>query len=199
MIARTFFAVLAALIGQSLNAAEVQPFKDDFSAPKLEPRRAMRGDWKFADGVASCKQDDELYKKNKDHGPIIFYHMPYTDATIHFAYQADAAVKTVVFTCNSEEGHVFRFASNAAGTGFRAFDPASKEHSAKTLGLEKALSIKAGEWVPVTVTLRGTKATVKIGTTEKTFEHTPLAKEKSNWSIGFSFGTLKVKDVSVAK
>lgn len=180
-------------------AADVPLLKDDFSAAKLEQRRAARGEWKLAEGIASCTQDDALYKKNKDHGPIIFYDLAYTDATIRFSYQADAAVKSVVFTCNGADGHVFRFVTSAVGTGMRAFPTDAKDHKSIALAQEKALALKAGEWVPVLITLRGAKATVKIGDFEKTYEHASLAQAKSNLSVGFGFGTLRVKDVVVEK
>lgn len=195
MILRTlafYFVLISHVI-----AADAPLLKDDFSAAKLEHRRAVRGEWKFAEGIASCTQNDELYKKNKDHGPIIFYDLAYTDATIRFSYQPDAAVKSVVFTCNGTDGHVFRFVTSAAGTGMRAFPADAKDHQSIALAQEKALVLKAGEWVPVTITLRGAKATVKIGDFEKTYEHASLARSKSNLSVGFAFGTLSVKSVVV--
>jgi hypothetical protein len=195
MILRTIS--LSLLLLGSAFAADAPLLKDDFSAPKMESRRALRGEWKFEGNTASCTQDDEQYKKNKDHGPIIFYDLSYTDATIHFSYKADASVKTVVFTCNSEDGHVFRFGTSALGTAVRAFPTDSKDHKSISTGQEKTLTLKPGEWVPVTVTLRGPKATVKIGDFEKTYEHASYAQKKANLSVGFSFGTLSVKDVVV--
>lgn len=197
MILRTL-ALSCVLIGNTV-AADSPLLKDDFSAAKLEQRKALRGEWKLAEGVASCTQDDALYKKNKDHGPIIFYDLAYTDATIRFSYRADAAVKSVVFTCNGEVGHVFRFVTSAAGTGMRAFPADAKDHKSIALAQEKTLALKADEWVPVTITLRGAKATVKIGDFEKTYEHASLSRAKSNLSVGFGFGTLSVKDVVVEK
>ncbi len=195
MILRTL-ALSCVLIGNTI-AADAPLLKDDFSAAKLEQRRALRGEWKFAEGAASCTQDDALYKKNKDHGPIIFYELAYTDAMIRFSYKADAAVKSVVFTCNGEAGHIFRFVTSAAGTGMRAFPADAKDHKSIALAQEKSLALKADEWVPVTITLRGAKATVKIGDFEKTYEHASLSRAKSNLSVGFGFGTLSVKDVVV--
>ncbi len=195
MILRTL-AFTFVLAGQAI-AADAPLLKDDFSVAKLEQRRAMRGEWKFTEGIASCTQDDALYKKNKDHGPILFYDLAYTDATIRFSYQADAAVKSVVFTCNGDDGHVFRIVASAVGTGMRAFPADAMNHKSIALAQEKSLALKPGEWVPVTITVHGTKAKVKIGGFEKTYEHPSLARAKSNLSVGFGFGTLRVKDVVV--
>ena len=176
----------------SAAADSVLPFMDDFSTPQLEKRRASRGPWTFADHTATCTQDDELYKKFKDHGPIIFYDLPHTDAVVHFSYKADGA-KSVVFTANGEHGHVFRFVSSANGTSFRAFPTASADHTSIALG-KPGTALKPGEWVDVTVTLKGPTATVKIGPDfTTTVEHPDLATAKINLSIGFAFGTFAVR------
>jgi len=181
----------------SAHAADLM-LKDDFSDPKLAQRRAMRGDWKFAGGVASCTQDDEIYKKFKDHGPILFYDLAHTDATVRFSFKPEGA-KSVVFTANGADGHVFRLVVGGAGTSVRAFPPESKDRASISVGQEK-VALKSGEWVPVVVTLRGGKATVKIGADfEKTYEHASYARPKTNLSVGFSYGTLSVRDVVVTE
>lgn len=196
MIARFLFPFLAA--ATMLAAADAPLLKDDFSDPARKARRASRGEWKFADGTATCTQDDALYKKFKDHGPILFYDLAYEDATIRFSYKADASVKSVVFTSNGEAGHIFRFVSSARNTSIRAFPADGADHKSVSLGTEGP-ALQPGEWVPVTVQLRGSKATVKIGGFEKTYEHASLARPKTNLSIGFSFGTFSVKDLVVER
>lgn len=180
-------------------AADAPLLKDDFSDPKLATRRAMRGDWKFADNAATCTQDDELYKKNKDHGPILFYDLAHTDAAIRFAVKPGANNKTLVFTCNGADGHVFRIVFSQLGAGIRAFPPEEKDHKSIALGNEKDLKLKSGEWTNVSVELRGPKATLKVGDFSKTYEHASVARAKTNLSIGFSFGTVSVKDLAVEK
>jgi hypothetical protein len=188
-----FAALLSALSALSATLLE-----DDFSNPDLKARRAMRGDWKFAGGTATCTQDDALYKKFKDHGPILFYDLVHTDATVRFSFKADGA-KTLVFTANGEQGHVFRFVMSAAGTSIRAFPTDKPDVKSIALATEK-LPLKSGEWIPVEVQLLGPKATVKIGDgPAKTYEHASLARAKANLSIGFSFGTVSVKDFVVTK
>jgi hypothetical protein len=193
---KTLFALLSVT---ATLAAEAPLLKDDFSAPKLEQRRASRGDWKFADNTATCTQDDELYKKNKDHGPILFYDLAHTDAAIRFAFKPDASTKSVVFTCNGADGHVFRIVLSSRSAGVRAFPPEEKDHKSIALGNEPTVILKPGEWTPVTVDLRGPKVAVKIGDFSKSYEHASLSRPKTNLSIGFSFGTVSVKDVMVEK
>ncbi|MFN0078890.1 MAG: hypothetical protein ACKVY0_20715 [Prosthecobacter sp.] len=190
-------ALLFLLTATAAFAADAPLLKDDFSDPKLEQRRASRGDWKFADNTATCTQDDELYKKNKDHGPILFYDLAYTDAAIRFAVKPDAANKTLVFTANGAEGHIFRIVFSATGASIRAFPPDEKDHKSIALGTEPTLKLKPGEWTNVSVELRGPKATVKAGEFTQTYEHASIARAKTNLSVGFSFGTVSVKNVMV--
>ena len=195
---RSLFFLLAATAVAL--AADAPLLKDDFSDPKLAGRRASRGEWKFAGNTATCTQNDELYKKNKDHGPIIFYDLAYTDAHIEFAVKPDAANKTIVFTSNGEDGHIFRVGFGERGAAIRAFPTDSKDHKSTSAGQEKDLKLKLGEWTKVSVELRGPKATLKVGDSfTKTYEHASFARGKTNLSIGFSFGTVSVKDVVVTK
>lgn len=169
-------------------------FKDDFSNARLPERKAARGPWKFAEGIASCTQDDELFKKFKDHGPIIFYEVPHQNAKVRFAFKAEAC-RSVVFTANGEKGHVFRFVAGAAGTSVRAFPPGD-DH--KSVELAKGPALKLGEWVEVAIELTGSKAIVSIGKDfTSTVENPHLATAKTNISVGFSFGTLSVRGVSI--
>lgn len=180
---------LSALLSARTHAAE---FKDDFTQPKLEHRRAARGDWQFTGGIARCTQNDELFKKFKDHGPIIFYDVPTQDSTIRFAFKPQG-VKNVVFTLNGENNHVFRLLIGEKGATTRAFPAGSKEHEPKSLAQDGPKLVQ-GEWTDVSIEIRGSKATVKIGKDyTKTVEDTAIAHAKTNISIGFSFGTLEVR------
>ncbi len=192
------FLVATVSLTASLSADSPQEvvFNDDFQDAKLKGRRALRGDWKIADGVAKCTQDDELYKKYKDHGPIIFYDLGHTDAVIWLKYQADGC-KTVVFTVNGENGHVFRFITSDRGTNLRAFPPDGEAKSI-ALHVDREKVLTADEWTDVKVALQGSKASVQVGDGEPfEVEHPSLARPKTNISIGFSFGTLAVSEFSV--
>ena len=188
-----------ALIALPLQAADAPTFSDPFTADaKVPVRRAMRGDWQIADGVAKCKQDDALYKKYKNHGPIIFYDLPTTDSTIRYEFKPQGC-KAVVFTLNAQKGHVFRFATIAGSTTFRAFPPDGEKKSILS-GAKKEWKLKEGEWTSVEVKMEGKKATVKFGDHEAfVIEHDTYAKAKTNLSVGFSFGTLSLKGVEVTQ
>jgi hypothetical protein len=187
------------LLATAVFAADAPLLKDDFLVSDSAMRRASRGAWKFAEGSATCTQDDALYKKYKDHGPILFYDLAYTDAVIRFAVKRDAANKTIVFTANGAEGHVFRLVFSEAGMGVRAFPPEMKDHKSISLGNEAAAKLKVGGWTMVGVELRGSKATVKVGEFKKTYEHASIGRAKGNLSVGFSYGTVSVTELVVEK
>lgn len=191
--------ILFLILTSAVFAAEAPLLKDEFLMKDVPGRRASRGEWKFAEGSATCTQDDALFKKNKDHGPILFYDLAYTDAFIHFAVKPDEANKMIVFTANSAEGHVFRVVLTPTGMGVRAFPPEEKDHKSISLGNEKAVVLKPGAWTKVSVELRGTKATVKVGDFTKVYEHASIARAKANLSVGFSYGTVSVTEMVVDK
>lgn len=193
MIRLSFLTLLALAVSSAI--AVEPPLSDDFSDPNLKARRASRGAWVMEGGIAKVTQDDELYKKFKDHGPIIFYDIDHKDAVIEFSYKAEDA-KSVVFTVNGADGHVFRTVTSAAGTSFRAFPPSDDHASIALHQLKQPLA--QGEWTHMKIELKGPKATVTLGNNEPiTVEHPSLDRAKVNTSIGFSFGTLSVKGFSI--
>src|SRR5262245_37673490 len=60
---------------------------DDFTQQERPNRRLTRGDWKVANGIAVCTQDEELFKKYKNHGPALWYDQPFRDAIVRFEFQ----------------------------------------------------------------------------------------------------------------
>jgi hypothetical protein len=187
---------LVALTTLSAPAAEL--LRDSFSEPKHPIRKPTRGPWKFESDTATCTQDDALYAKFKNHGPVIWYDVKFTDATIAFQFKPDAVAKTFVFTVNGTEGHVFRFVTSARGTGIRAFPPGPPDHQSIALG-KTGPALTPGAWTSARITLSGTKATLQIGDTyTETVDHPSLARPKTTIGLGFSFGTLALKDLSVS-
>ena len=190
-------AIISLAVSISTARAEL-PFSDPFTADaKVPERRALRAEWQIADGVAKCTQDDALYKKFKDHGPIIFYDLPTTDATIRYAMKPQGC-KSAVFTLNSDEGHVFRFVTSERGTSIRAFPPGDE----KSIETHRAAEwvLKDNAWTSVAVTVEGKRVTVTFGEFPPvTVEHESYAKARSNLSVGFAFGSMEIKDVSVTK
>ncbi|MCC9608480.1 DUF1080 domain-containing protein [Blastopirellula sp. JC732] len=176
--------------------AETELLSDHFVSPKHPARRAARGDWQVKEGVISCPFDQELYKKFKDHGPIVFYDLAYRDAVIRFSFKATEST-IVTFTENNAEGHVFRIIMRPEGYNVRAFPPEGEKHSIQAAAGKEAL-FQSGEWVDMQVTSKGEEVTVKIGDKfEQTFRHTSYGRDKKNFSVSFNEGTFALKDVVV--
>ncbi len=193
-------ALLTAAFLSAAPAGEL-PFTDPFTSDHPVPeRRAVRGPWKIADGVAECTQDDALYRKFKDHGPIIFYDLATADATVRYAVKPQGC-RSVVFTLNGEAGHVLRFVTGERGTSVRAF-PAGKEADApKSIETHREAdwTLRDGEWTTVVVKLEQDRATITFGDhAPVTVEHPTYSLARSNLSLGFAFGTLAVKSLSVS-
>ena len=201
------FAVSLAVIstgvaGGSSSAAEpVKPYVDDFTQAVLAGRSAVRGDWKIADGMARCTQDDELYAKNKNHGPVIWYKgmfedAPFQNATVKFSFKPEGS-KTFVFTINGAGRHVFRFVSTTTATNIVVFPTDSADHKSLALNREGP-ALKQGEWTDVVVGFQGEYAAVRIGKDfSATVRHAAIAQPKTTVGLGFSFGTLSVKEFSI--
>jgi hypothetical protein len=186
--------VALALSAPLLSIAGTPPYSDDFSAAEKESRRLTRGPWIVKDKVATCQQDDELYKKFKDHGPVIWYDLDFTDATIRFSMKAEETVKTFVFTINGKDGHIFRFVNRPNGTLIKAF-----HHEGEPDGIleRRGPEMKFGEWIDVAVALKGETANVKIGDYEFTGSHPAIQQDKTTIGLGFSFGAMSFKDFRV--
>lgn len=190
--------------------------EDDFSSETHETRKALRGEWQIADGMASVKQDDELFKRYKKHGPIMVYNVPHDDATAIVEFKP-LGCKAVVFTMDAEEGgHAFRIKfrppPKKKGKGKKNSKPKAAAETgpktqvitylAKKEGAEKAEqvllseelpSLTDGEWTRVEVTVKGDKATVKFGGKVIEVQHPRIDQKKKIAKLGFSFGELAIR------
>lgn len=188
LLSKTLFA------GSMAFAESGLPFADDFSQSELPIRTLGRGPWKVAGSIVQCTQDDELYKKHKDHGPMITYKIAFSDAAVRYSFKPDDKVKNVVFTMNSETGHVFRIV--ASSTGSRAFAFTQADHKNKPLATDLP-KFKVDEWNEAFVEVRGKQVAIKIGDYARSFVSDEIATPKVNVTLGFSFGTLAVREIKI--
>jgi len=164
---------------------------DNFTQPERAGRRLTRGEWKIAGEIGSCTQDEELFKKYRDHGPAIWYDQDFQDAIIHFEFQPSSECQQFVFTVNGKDGHVFRFVTNETATDIRAWDV---NHQGKRL-VADGPGLAKEKWTPVTVELAGTKASLQIGDSYKmTVEDSSYAVPKIVVGVSFHHGTLKLRN-----
>ena len=174
-----------------------EPLVDDrFTSLDLEKRQLTRGEWKVAEGMASCTQDDALYAKYNNHGPVIWYKAPFADGTVKFSIKAEKT-RNFVFTLNGETGHAFRIVMTAENMSVRVWE--GESHDARNIlpPSPQAPKLKDGEWITVELKFEGKKCHLKIGDFQQTLANEAIAKKKMVMGLGFAFGTLAVKDVSI--
>lgn len=193
-----FFWLITGLVLGMAGTAPAAVINDPFTSLTFDHRTAGRGPWKIANGVASCTQDDAIYRQSKDHGPILKYDTNFTGATVHFAFQAEK-VKALVFTFNGEKEHAFRFVLAPDGLSVRAGPPPTEEGRIRGVPVKgQAPKLEDGKWTEVAVQLQGDQVTLSIGAGFKeTFQSPGYAQKIISTTIGFSFGTLSVKDLKI--
>lgn len=191
LVAILIAAGASELVAANPSAALGKPgsvlLEDSFAAPSQKDRRPTRGPWKFVDGVASCVQNDELYKKFKDHGPALWQDFNFTDAIIEFEVRTSGS-KTFVFTVNGKDGHVFRFVTGKGRTGVRTWPAGDTEHKSIGTAAGKTGIENLNQWTKVVVELKGEKAAVTIGGERLVASHPTYAAPKIVVGLGFSFG-----------
>lgn len=194
------------LLSQPVLKAETAPkllIEDDYSTVKHPTRRAARGNWVIADGTATVEQEEALYKKYKNHGPIMIYNVPHTDA--HAVVEVKPGdCKTVVFTLDAAEGgHAFRIIFRTTSGPEKGPSSQIVTYAAKEPGAEKAKLIPLNrkdtpklinnEWNRIEVTVVGEDATVVVGGKTIKVSHPRIAQEKGIAKLGFSFGKLSLR------
>jgi hypothetical protein len=201
MAQRLLSAFVLALTFAASSARGDAIVDDKFTESKLSGRDLSpgRGEWKLADGVATCTQDDELFKKNKDHGPVIWYDVKLTDGAVRFAFRPHEC-RNFVFTLNNQKGHVFRFIVTKTGLTVRAWPVQGHEEKGVVLLVPKpgTPALKDDEWVEARLKFAGDRCTLSLGSDfEQSFENPAIGIEKTKLGLGFSFGTLSLRDVKV--
>ena len=183
------------LLPKSKQEEQLLLLSDPFDNLNHPTRRAMRGNWKLADGGGLvCAHDEELFKKHNDHGPILFYDLDHRDAVVTFSFKATDP-QAVTFTTNADEGHVFRFVINPDRYNARAFPPDGAKKSLSA-GNGKLPGNTSGEWMKVSISYLSEQVVVRVGNEfEKTFRHPSYSRAKKNISISFHEGTFAIKNL----
>lgn len=190
----------------AVSAADTQGVKlvdDDYTQASYPHRNAARGDWIIADGVASVTQDDELYKKYKNHGPIMIYTVPHTDASAVVEFKPEGC-RAVVFTMDAAEGgHAFRVKlvpedpkrprQRSAIVSYLAKKPGAEKAEQVVLNNKNVPALADGDWTRLEVTVVGDTATVKLGEETIRVQHDQIAQAKKIAKLGFSFGALEIR------
>lgn len=189
-----FLAYLA-----SITLCQASILRDDFSGTDHATRQALRGEWVYHEGVASCVSDPELYKEFKNHGPILRWPTAFTDGTVEFEFKPKNCQR-VVITLN-EEGHVFRMALRDPGNSsiFGWIGRSSKENKSQVIAKEGVPSLDQldGQWTQVKMTFTGDSARIQIGDYTANLKHGSIGRKKGEFTFSFAFGSCEIRGVSV--
>lgn len=184
----------------SFSLAHGDGFHDDFSDAKMQARQALRGEWKFEEGVARCVADPELYRKFENHGPILRWPAEFTNGTLEFEFQPKKCER-VMITLN-EKGHVFRmlFHEPAKTRFFGWVGQSSKTNKPKTIAKDGVPSIDDldGKWIKSKIVFRGETAEIMYGDYKATLKHEAIARKKGEFTISFASGEIGVRNVRLS-
>ena len=197
---RPLLSVLLLLSISFVANGESPLLHDDYTQTEHKTRKAMRGDWKIDGGIASVTQDDAMYKKFKNHGPIMVYGIPHDDASAEVTFKPSGC-KTVVFTMDADGGgHAFRvkLSPKAPGIALTYIKEAGKEKATPVVLSKELPKLKEGEWTTIKAHVVGDKATVTVGDTTVEVQHEKIDQAKKIAKLGFSFGSLEIKQFDLA-
>ena len=198
---RPLLPILMLLSVSIIASGESPLLHDDYTQAEHKIRKAMRGDWKIDGGVASVTQDDELYKKYKNHGPIMVYGIPHDDASAEVTFKPSGC-KAVVFTMDADGGgHAFRvkLSLKAPGIALTYINEPGKEKATPVFLSKELPKLKEDEWTTIKVRVVGDKATVTVGETTVEVQHEKIDQAKKIAKLGFSFGSLEIKQFDLVE
>jgi len=189
--------------------SRMSEYVDSFDTETHNGRLAERGAWTFENGIARCLADPELYRKFKNHGPILKWPRNFRDGTIAFEMKAQDCQR-VVFTLNGD-GHIFRVTladerPNApAGTSkvptrlIAWATKSSKQNKGTTIrpvGLPDLPAVN-GQWVPVRLSVQGAQGILTIGEYRTEITHHALTRDKTMVMLTFACGELAVRKLRI--
>nr|WP_315861479.1 peroxiredoxin-like family protein [Stieleria tagensis] len=191
-------AAVQAIAPTTQTAGSGESLLDDYTAAEHPTRQAMRGDWEIKQGIASVKQDDALYKKFKNHGPIMVYPILHRDAAAVVEFKPQGC-KTVVFTMDAADGgHAFRVVLRTGAADqpstIQTYTEKPAGGKAKPIVLSKDVPhLDDGQWQRIEVKVQGERATVSFGGKTFDVQHPRIAQPKKIVKLGFSFGELAIR------
>jgi hypothetical protein len=193
---KTHLVILFSLI-LPLSAA---PIKDSFADGSLH--EATRGKWTYAEKVASCTSDPELYKKFKNHGPIIRWSSEFVDGSTSFDFKPTDCQR-LVFTFNGD-GHIFRvILMDAQKTGRKVTsrilawaEKSSKTNKGTTINPEGLPNLPAldKKWTKLSIVVNDGSADLTLGDFKTTLKHPALKRAKNSITLSFASGKIDMRN-----
>ena len=199
----SLFSLILLALASNADAQEIKPADEQISM--------KWGNVSEDDGVRKVVSTEAEYNAHKKHGPITFYHVPFTSGTFSLAWKRDLPQKmNLVFETedNGKPTHLFKVFINGtpskdtAKTDVISFvtyksTPGSSKKKAKVT--TKKHHAKAREWHKTSVTFDDDVATIRVDDVTFTVEDDSLRNKVIKCGVGHIWGTLETKNVTVTK
>lgn len=162
------------------------------------------GNVSVEDGVRKVVSTEEEYHEHNTHGPITYYHVPFTDGTFAFSWKRDLPQKiNLVFETeeNGKPTHLFKVFINGRPTKDHATNDVISFVTYESIpgSKKKKATVTTGEWHTTSVTFADKVATIRVDDRTFTIEDDRLRNQVIKCGIGHIWGTLETKDVTVTK
>lgn len=191
---KPLFACLSVLVFASAAAVAGDPaLKCDFSEAGLpEGWKAVKGEWKAADGVLIGAE-----LASDKHAAVFNIPDPHLNSEFRARIRFDGA-KGLHLSYNHAKGHLFRL-SITGESATLSMDKDKKDPSSKVEVLDKkAFKSAPGAWVELTCKVEGDQVKVTLGDLVLEGSHPNLVKEKTGYRLVVQGQAMAVDDVAFA-
>ena len=179
--------------------------------PEGEQVRIKWGRVSEENGIRKVVSTQEEYQAHNQHGPITYYHVPFTNGTFSLLWKRDLPKKINLVFQTEENGqpvHLFKVFINGTPTkNYEKTDvvslviyspiPGSKKKKAKVT--TKKYHAEAENWHKTSVTFKDSVATVRINDQTFSIEDERFRKKIARCGVGHIWGTLETKNVTIKK
>ena len=199
----SLFSLILLVSATIAGAQEVKPTEEQTSI--------KWGDVSEEDGVRKVVSTEEEYHEHNTHGPITYYHVPFTDGTFALSWKRDLPQKINLVFETEENGkltHLFKVFINGRPTkdhakndviSFVTYESIPGSTKKKATVTTEEFHAKAGEWHTTSVAFADNVATIRVDRKAFTIEDDRLRNQVIKCGIGHIWGTLETKDVTITK
>ena len=178
----------------------------------LDQQTSMKwGKLSEGNGIRKVESTEAEYNSHNRHGPITYYHVPFSKGTFSLSWKHNLTKKVVLVfetEVNGKPSHLFKVfingtpAKNSTKSDVISFVtyksiPGSKKKKVNVT--TEKYHAEVGEWHETSVTLSDDLATIRIDDRSFTVKDESLRNKVIKCGINHKWGTLETKDVIIVK
>lgn len=204
---KTFFDIVFSLIfltsAAFATAQEITPTGEQISM--------KWGTVSEEEGVRKVMNTEAEYNAHNKHGPITFYHVPFTNGTFSLSWKRDSSQKmNLVFETedNGRPTHLFKVFINGRPTkdsattdliSFVTYESTSRSSKKNATVTTEKHHAKAAEWHKTSVTFDNDVVTILVDDETFTVKDDGLRYKVIKCGVGHTWGTLETKNVTITR